>query len=204
MKAFSNFVNGKPVEAADGQTLDVVNPVTGEKYATAPLSGPADVDAAMAAAAEAFPGWRDTTPSQRSLALFRIADAIEARADELIAAEVENTGKPIALTASEEMPPMIDQIRFFAGRGAPPRGQERRRVHGEHDLVGAPRARRRVRPGRPVELPVDDGRVEVRPGDRRRQHRRPQAERHDACEHHARRRDRRRVPAARRAQRDLR
>ena len=114
MKAFSNFVNGKPVEASDGQTLDVVNPVTGEPYATAPLSGPPDVDAAMAAAAEAFPEWRDTTPAQRSLALFRIADAIESRADELIAVEVENTGKPVALTASEEMPPMIDQIRFFA------------------------------------------------------------------------------------------
>ena len=114
MKAFSNFVNGKPVESVDGKTLDVVNPVTGETYATAPLSGSADVDAAMAAAAAAFPEWRDTTPSQRSLALFRIADAIEARAEELVAVEVENTGKPIALTMSEEMPPMIDQIRFFA------------------------------------------------------------------------------------------
>jgi betaine-aldehyde dehydrogenase len=114
MKAFSNFIDGKQVEAADGQTLDVVNPVTGEKYATAPLSGPADVDAAMAAAAAAFPAWRDATPSQRSLALFRIADAIEARADELVAIEVENTGKPIALTLSEEIPPTVDQIRFYA------------------------------------------------------------------------------------------
>ena len=114
MKAFSNFVNGKRVDAADGQTLDVVNPVTGEIYSSAPLSGPADVDSAMDAAAAAFPEWRDTTPSQRSLALFRIADAIEARAEELVSVEVENTGKPIALTMSEEMPPMIDQIRFYA------------------------------------------------------------------------------------------
>ena len=136
MKAFSNFIDGKQVEAADGQTLDVVNPVTGEKYATAPLSGPADVDAAMAAAAAAFPGWRDTTPSQRSLALFRIADAIEARADELVAIEVENTGKPIALTLSEEMPPTIDQIRFFAAAARNLEGQQRRRVHGQHDVVG--------------------------------------------------------------------
>ena len=68
----------------------------------------------MQAAAEAFPTWRDSTPSARSLALFRIADAVEARAEELIAVEVENTGKPVALTRSEEIPPMVDQLRFFA------------------------------------------------------------------------------------------
>jgi betaine-aldehyde dehydrogenase len=114
MKAFSNFVNGKPIDAADGRTTPVVNPVTGEQYAEAPLSGPADVDAAMEAAAAAFESWRDTTPAERSLAVFRIADAVEARAEELIAREVENTGKPIALTRSEEIPPMVDQIRFYA------------------------------------------------------------------------------------------
>ena len=114
MKAFKNFVNGDHVDAASGETMAVVNPVTGEQYATAPLSGAADIDAAMGAAASAFEGWRNTTPSERSLAMFRIADAVEARADELIALEVENTGKPIALTTSEEIPPMVDQIRFFA------------------------------------------------------------------------------------------
>jgi betaine-aldehyde dehydrogenase len=114
MKAFSNFINGKPVDAADGGTTKVVNPVTGEVYAEAALSGPADVDAAMQAAAAAFESWRDSTPSERSLALFRIADAVEARADELIELEVENTGKPISLTRSEEIPPMVDQIRFYA------------------------------------------------------------------------------------------
>ena len=114
MKAFKNFVNGEAVDSADGQTMAVIDPVTGEQYATAPLSTGADIDNAMTAAAAAFPGWRDATPSERSLALFRIADAVEARADELIALEVENTGKPVALTTSEEMPPMVDQIRFFA------------------------------------------------------------------------------------------
>jgi betaine-aldehyde dehydrogenase len=114
MQAFQNFVDGKLVDAADGRTTAVVDPVTGEQYATAPLSGPADVDAAMAAAATAFESWRDTTPSERSLALFRIADAVESRADELIEREVRNTGKPIHLTRSEEIPPMVDQIRFFA------------------------------------------------------------------------------------------
>ena len=92
----------------------MINPATGEQYATAPLSGQADVDNAMKAASAAFDTWRDSTPSERSLALFRFADAIEARAEELIALEVENTGKPIHLTRSEEIPPMVDQIRFFA------------------------------------------------------------------------------------------
>jgi len=114
MQAFKNFVNGESVDAADGQTMAVVDPVTGEQYATAPLSAGTDIDNAMTAAATAFPGWRDATPSERSLALFRIADAVEARADELIALEVGNTGKPVALTRSEEIPPMVDQIRFFA------------------------------------------------------------------------------------------
>ncbi len=114
MKAFQNFINGKYVDAVDGRTTPVINPATGEQYATAPLSGPADVDDAMQAAAAAYESWRDTTPSERSLALFRLADAVESRAEELIALEVENTGKPIHLTRSEEIPPMVDQIRFFA------------------------------------------------------------------------------------------
>jgi len=114
MKAFQNFINGKYVDAVDGRTTTVINPATGGQYATAPLSGPADVDDAMQAAAAAYESWRDSTPSERSLALFRLADAVESRADDLIALEVENTGKPIHLTRSEEIPPMVDQIRFFA------------------------------------------------------------------------------------------
>jgi len=111
---FQNFINGERAEAIDGRTAPVVNPVTGEEYAVAPISGPGDVDAAMHAAAAAFETWRDATPSERSLAMFRIADAVEARAEDLIAAEVQNTGKPVGLTRSEEIPPMVDQIRFFA------------------------------------------------------------------------------------------
>lgn len=115
MRAIKNFINGEAVDAADGRTTPVINPATGAQYATAPLSAAADVDAAMAAAAAGFEVWRDATPSERSLALYRIADAIEARAEEIIAVEVENTGKPIAVTRSEEIPPAVDQIRFFAG-----------------------------------------------------------------------------------------
>ncbi|MFD7428729.1 gamma-aminobutyraldehyde dehydrogenase [Streptomyces sp. NPDC059818] len=112
---FRNFIDGVPADASDGRTLDVVDPATGEVYATSPLSGAADVDAAMAAAAAAFPVWRDTTPAVRQLALLRIADAMEARADELVAAESRDTGKPLHLTRSEELAPAIDQVRFFAG-----------------------------------------------------------------------------------------
>ncbi|MEV7727681.1 gamma-aminobutyraldehyde dehydrogenase [Streptomyces sp. NPDC087917] len=115
LRRLRNYIGGEFKDAADGRTTDVVNPALGEVYATAPLSGQADVDAAMAAAAAAFPGWRDTTPSERQKALLKIADAFEARAEELVAAESENTGKPLGLTASEELPPMVDQIRFFAG-----------------------------------------------------------------------------------------
>jgi betaine-aldehyde dehydrogenase len=114
-RTLSNFINGESVPAADGRTLDVVNPATGEVYLTSPLSGAEDVDRAYQAAAAAFESYRDTTPSQRQQALLKFADAVESRADEIVAVESENTGKPIALTLSEEIPPMVDQIRFFAG-----------------------------------------------------------------------------------------
>jgi betaine-aldehyde dehydrogenase len=114
MKTYRNFVNGKYVDAADGRTIPVINPSTEEQYATAPLSASADVDQAMQVAADAFETWRDSTPKDRSLALFRIADAIEARAEEFIALESENCGKPIGMTRSEEIPPMVDHVRFFA------------------------------------------------------------------------------------------
>ncbi len=114
MQGFKNFVNGEYVDAASGATTAVIDPTNGQQYAESALSGPADVDAAMKAASAAFEEWKESTPSERSLALFRIADAVEARAEELIAREVEITGKPISLTRSEEIPPMVDQIRFFA------------------------------------------------------------------------------------------
>jgi betaine-aldehyde dehydrogenase len=110
-----NFIGGKPTDTVAGRTSPVINPVTEEVIAYAPVSDAQDVDAALRVAAEAFQTWRDTTPAERQLALLRIADAMEARADELVAVESENTGKPLGLTASEELPPMVDQIRFFAG-----------------------------------------------------------------------------------------
>src|SRR5690242_21363807 len=129
-RALQNFVNGTYVAASDGRTSDVIDPSTGEVYAQAPVSSRQDVDAAFEAAANAFEGWRDATPSERSLAMFRIADAIEKRAGDIVAAETRNTGKPVALMASEEVPPAADQIRFFAGaaRVLEGRRSEERRV----------------------------------------------------------------------------
>jgi betaine-aldehyde dehydrogenase len=110
-----NWIGGRWTDTSFDRRYDLVNPSTGEVFATAPLSAATEVDAAVSSAADAFDGWRDATPAERSLALLRIADGIESRADELVKAESENTGKPLGLTASEEIPPMVDQIRFFAG-----------------------------------------------------------------------------------------
>jgi betaine-aldehyde dehydrogenase len=114
-REITNVVGGVRVPAGDGRTSDLVDPCTGEVFGTAPLSGPDDVDAAVRAAATAFETWRDSTPSERQRALLKIADALEARGRELVEAESQNTGKPVQLTLDEELPPMLDQIRFFAG-----------------------------------------------------------------------------------------
>jgi betaine-aldehyde dehydrogenase len=114
-RSLRNFIAGEYADGRTESTTDIVNPATGSVVATAPVSGQADVDAAYGAAETAFAEWGRTTPSERQQALLKIADAIEAHADELIALESENTGKIQALTASEEIPPMVDQLRFFAG-----------------------------------------------------------------------------------------
>ncbi|WP_374109424.1 gamma-aminobutyraldehyde dehydrogenase [Actinotalea sp. K2] len=110
-----NVVGGEPRPAADERTSAVVDPTTGQPYATAPISGADDVDHALRTAARAFETWRETTPAERQLALLRVADALEARAEEFVAVESRNTGKPLALTATDEIPPCVDQFRFFAG-----------------------------------------------------------------------------------------
>jgi betaine-aldehyde dehydrogenase len=110
-----NFIGGHDTDISFDKRSELIDPSTGEVFATAPISGEAEVDAAVSSAAAAFEVWRDTTPAERSLALLKIADTIEARADEFVKVESQNTGKPIALTLSEEIPPMVDQIRFFAG-----------------------------------------------------------------------------------------
>jgi betaine-aldehyde dehydrogenase len=114
-QVFSNVINGESVGSASGETYDVIDPCTGEVYAQAPMSGAEDVDRAYAAAASAFESWGSSTPQDRSSALLKIADAIESRADEFNRVESRDTGKPLHLTMSEEMPYAWDHFRFFAG-----------------------------------------------------------------------------------------
>lgn len=115
VRELKNFINGEYVSATSGETSDVVNPANGETYAKAPVSSSADVNTAYKAAEKAFEEWSNFTPGERQLALFRIADALEARAEEAADVESENTGKPRNTLVEYEMAPSVDQIRFFAG-----------------------------------------------------------------------------------------
>ena len=115
IRQLTNFINGEFVEAASGQTSDVINPATGQVYAQAAISNDADVDRAYQAALKAFEEWGSATPAERQLALFRIADAMEARAEEFADVESENTGKPRSTLVEYEIMVSVDQIRFFAG-----------------------------------------------------------------------------------------
>jgi len=112
--ALGNFVGGERQDGGPG-TIDLVSPVTEEVYGTSVDSGVEQVDAAFRAAKTAFATWRDTTPGERQLALFRIADAMEARAEEFAALESKDTGKPLGSLVEDEILVSVDQIRFFAG-----------------------------------------------------------------------------------------
>jgi betaine-aldehyde dehydrogenase len=110
-----NFIGGEFVDPADGATEEVLNPATGESIAEAPLSGEEDVDRAVKAARGAFEGWATTTPGERSQALLKLADAIEENADEISDLEAANAGKPRSAFYEDEIPFMVDNLRFFAG-----------------------------------------------------------------------------------------
>ncbi|MFI9251933.1 aminobutyraldehyde dehydrogenase [Streptomyces sp. NPDC053069] len=110
-----NHIAGKDVPAASGSTLPLVDPATGLPHGTAPRSGPEDVNAACRAAQEALPGWSAATPAQRQSALLRIADALERQAAAVASAEVTDTGKPRALFLADELPGIVDVLRYFAG-----------------------------------------------------------------------------------------
>jgi betaine-aldehyde dehydrogenase len=112
--AFRNFVDGEFLPV-NGPEAPIIDPATGEAYASAPVSTPDDVHRAFTAASTAWSAWRETTPAARSGALLRIAASLEARAGELVDVECRDTGKPRTLTAAEELPPIVDQVRFFAG-----------------------------------------------------------------------------------------
>ncbi|MBT2502235.1 aminobutyraldehyde dehydrogenase [Curtobacterium sp. ISL-83] len=110
-----NFVGGDWSEPSGDATIELIDPTNEQVYATASVSTAADVDRAFAAAETAFATWRRTTPGERQLALFRIADAMEARAEEFADLESLDTGKPRASLVQDEILLSVDQIRFFAG-----------------------------------------------------------------------------------------
>jgi betaine-aldehyde dehydrogenase len=114
-RELKNFIDGKHVAAKSGKTSEIIDPAKGVAFAQAPVSDAADIDAAYQAAERAFESWSKTTPSERQLALFRIADALEARAEEMADIESENTGKPRSSLVANEVLVSVDQIRFFAG-----------------------------------------------------------------------------------------
>jgi betaine-aldehyde dehydrogenase len=115
VQTLQNFIDGAWVDPAEGKTEPVLNPATGETIAEAPLSTAEDVNRAVAAAKKAWPGWAATTPGERALALIRLADAVEEHADELAALESANAGKPLSAFRNDEIPFMVDNLRFFAG-----------------------------------------------------------------------------------------
>src|SRR5881398_2627026 len=109
-----NLVGGEWVDAAGGETMDVLNPATGETIAEVPRASAEDVDRAVQAAKKALPDWLETTPGERAELLLKLADAIDAHADELAELESRNVGKPLSY-AKDELPVCSDNIRFFAG-----------------------------------------------------------------------------------------
>ena len=113
-KTYQQFIGGDFVDAADGRTAEVVNPANDQVIANVPASSQEDVDRAVNAAETAFESWKKTTPQDRSLLLLKIADALEAKADELGRLESANAGKPVG-AAIDEMTTSVDLFRFFAG-----------------------------------------------------------------------------------------
>ena len=116
MRQLQNYINGSYVNPAAGKYSQIINPSNGQAYVEAPLSTDADIDAACQAAAAAFGAWRLTTPGERSLLLFRVADALEDHKDLLVEAECENTGKPLHIMRDEEFPGLLDHLRFYDER----------------------------------------------------------------------------------------
>src|ERR671915_1201989 len=111
---YQNFVGGEWVDAAGGETMEVLNPATGETIAEVPRASAEDVDRAVQAAKKALPEWLETTPGERAELLFKLSAAIDEHADELAELESRNVGKPLSY-AKDEMPVCSDNLRFFAG-----------------------------------------------------------------------------------------
>jgi len=111
---YKAFIGGEFVDAASGETMEVINPATGEVIAEVPSCGADDVDRAVAAAKKTLPAWLDATPKERSELLHKLADVLEENAEELAQLESRNVGKPL-MASRDEMPFSADNLRFFAG-----------------------------------------------------------------------------------------
>ncbi|HTG41752.1 MAG TPA: aldehyde dehydrogenase family protein, partial [Methylomirabilota bacterium] len=114
VKTYQQFIGGQWVDSASGETLAVENPANAQVIANVQASGAEDVDRAVEAAATAFQTWQHTTPQDRSIALLKLADALEARGEEIGRLESQNAGKPVG-AAIDEVPVVVDNLRFFAG-----------------------------------------------------------------------------------------
>ncbi len=114
MDHINNFINGKFTSPAAGHYLDVYEPATGEVYCRAPASGPKDVEEAVLAAESAFPSWSQTSVDERANILDAIADGIESDFDNLAVAESRDTGKPLSLARSVDLPRAISNFHTFA------------------------------------------------------------------------------------------
>ena len=114
MLQLQNLIDGASADAADGETSAVLDPASGRQLASAPASSAVDLERAVGAARRAFDGWSHLTPAERSRALLRIADLVEERADVLAELESADAGKPIAAVRDDELPAIVDCLRFFA------------------------------------------------------------------------------------------
>ena len=103
-KTYGLWIGGKEVPALAGKTFETRNPATGEVIARCAEAGPEDVDRAVEAAKAAFPVWSKKSPAERAEVLLKIADAIDARADELARIETMDNGKPIRETKGIDVP----------------------------------------------------------------------------------------------------
>ena len=115
VRTLQNFIDGEFVDPADGRTEPILNPATAEPVAEAPVSGVQDVDRAVASALKAFDRWAGTPPRKRASALLKLAAAIQEHGDELAELEARDAGKPISAVKADEIPFVIDNLRFFAG-----------------------------------------------------------------------------------------
>jgi betaine-aldehyde dehydrogenase len=115
LEAVRNFIDGESASASSGETESILNPATGEELARAPISTVEEVDQAVRAARRAFEGWSQATPAQRSQALLALAGTLEEHGEEIARLEALNAGKPLAAVVNDEIPVMVDNLRFFAG-----------------------------------------------------------------------------------------